>query len=516
MTELIWKATVLLAAATVAQLALRRASAALRHFLWTVAFAAVLLLPPALRLMPRWRPQPVAAILVVDAVPAIVVHPAKPAPKPVDWPLWLWIFGAATTVARFLIGAGRTSWMVRRAAPAAAASEMAADLCRRLRMAGRVRVLESAAAPMPLAWGWLRPLVLLPEGSADWPDGRLCTVLLHELIHIRRRDLAAQAVAQLACCLYWFHPLCWLGLRSQRQERERACDDAVLLAGVAPHDYAGHLVDLVRSMAARRTRWAVAPAMAEASGLELRVRDLLRRDSNRRPLSSRAALAAAGLAAALFVPLAAITALAQMPMAGLSGTVRDPSGAVVPNARVSAKNLDGANEETTVADAAGVYRFAAIPSGRYALEFAAPGFKKLSLQATLVTGAAAQVDGNLALGDIAQVVTVKGQGPTPMAAPAGTPQRIRVGGMVQMARLIKQPRPNYPADLQAAGIQGTVKMQAIISKTGTVLQARVINTVDSRLAEIALDAVKQWVYEPTLLNGEPVEVVTTIDVNFTL
>jgi TonB family protein len=362
-----------------------------------------------------------------------------------------------------------------------------------------------------------RPVVLLPEGTAAWPEGRLQTVLLHELIHVRRWDLAAQALAQAACCLYWFHPLAWLGLRQQRQERERACDDAVLLAGVAPHDYAGHLVDLVRGLSARRTRWADAPAMAEAAGLEGRVRDLLRRNCNRRPLSGRAAFGATAAVAAILLPLAAFTTLAQVPMSGLSGTVRDPSGAVIPRCRVVATNVDGSNEETAIADAAGNYQFASIPTGQYSLEFSAPGFKRFILNTVLVTGAAAQVNANLAVGDVAEVVTVQGHGPRPSVAPAaGTPQRIKVGGNVQAAQLLSQVPPDYPADLQQAGVAGVVKIRAIIGKDGSVLQPRVINTVDSRLAQSALAAVSQWRYQPALLNGEPIEIVTSIDINFTL
>jgi protein TonB len=96
-----------------------------------------------------------------------------------------------------------------------------------------------------------------------------------------------------------------------------------------------------------------------------------------------------------------------------------------------------------------------------------------------------------------------------------TPQRIRVGGNVQQARLVRQPRPSYPPLAKQARIQGVVKLSAIISKDGTVQHLEVISG-HPLLVPSALEAVKQWVYQPTLLNGEPVEVVTQIDVNFTL
>ena len=119
---------------------------------------------------------------------------------------------------------------------------------------------------MPMTWGIVRPVVMLPADAAQWPADRLRTVLLHELIHVRRCDLLAQALAQVACCLYWFHPLAWLALRQLRDERERACDDAVLLQGVPPHEYAAQLLDMVRGLRVRRSTLAGAPAMAESSG----------------------------------------------------------------------------------------------------------------------------------------------------------------------------------------------------------------------------------------------------------
>jgi protein TonB len=96
-----------------------------------------------------------------------------------------------------------------------------------------------------------------------------------------------------------------------------------------------------------------------------------------------------------------------------------------------------------------------------------------------------------------------------------TPQRIRVGGNVQAARLVRQPKPVYPPLARQARIQGTVRFTAIIGRDGTIQNLQLISG-HPLLVQAATDAVKQWVYQPTLLNGEPVEVITQIDVNFTL
>ena len=96
-----------------------------------------------------------------------------------------------------------------------------------------------------------------------------------------------------------------------------------------------------------------------------------------------------------------------------------------------------------------------------------------------------------------------------------TPSRIRVGGNVQAANLIRKVQPVYPQLAKQARVQGSVHFTAIIGKDGTIQNLQLIGG-HPLLVQAAQDAVKQWLYKPTLLNGEPVEVVTQIDVNFTL
>ena len=86
---------------------------------------------------------------------------------------------------------------------------------------------------------------------------------------------------------------------------------------------------------------------------------------------------------------------------------------------------------------------------------------------------------------------------------------------MQRANLVRQVRPVYPPLARQARIQGTVKLTAIIAKDGTIQKLEVLGG-HPLLIPSALAAVKQWRYRPTLLNGQPVEVVTQVDVNFTL
>jgi TonB family protein len=112
------------------------------------------------------------------------------------------------------------------------------------------------------------------------------------------------------------------------------------------------------------------------------------------------------------------------------------------------------------------------------------------------------------------IVQISAPNYVPEAQPS-TPGRIKVGGNFMQAKLVRQPHPVYPPDAKEARIQGVVKLQAIIGKDGTIQNLEVISG-HPLLVPSAMDAVQQWRYEPTLLNGEPVEVITQIDVNYTL
>jgi protein TonB len=107
--------------------------------------------------------------------------------------------------------------------------------------------------------------------------------------------------------------------------------------------------------------------------------------------------------------------------------------------------------------------------------------------------------------------------PEPQEQAPASPQRIRVGGNVQAANLITKVNPVYPADMKEQRLEGTVVLQAVISKEGVPDSLNSENAGTNRsFVDAAIDAVKQWRYKPTLLNGQPVEVITTITVNFTL
>jgi periplasmic protein TonB len=124
-------------------------------------------------------------------------------------------------------------------------------------------------------------------------------------------------------------------------------------------------------------------------------------------------------------------------------------------------------------------------------------------------------DGGVAGGTGGVLGGVIGGADAPPPPRPPTPQRIRVGGNVEAASLINKVQPEYPPIAQAAHVSGTVVLRAVISKNGSIEQLQFVSG-PPLLMKAAMDAVKQWHYRPTVLNGNPVEVETTVDVVFAL
>jgi protein TonB len=100
-------------------------------------------------------------------------------------------------------------------------------------------------------------------------------------------------------------------------------------------------------------------------------------------------------------------------------------------------------------------------------------------------------------------------------APSSPGKRISINGEIQAAKLVSKVQPVYPVEAKQDRIQGIVRFAVIVGKDGAVKNVTLVSG-DPLLAEAAKAAVEQWAYRPTLLNGDPIEVVTQVDINFTL
>jgi TonB family protein len=525
------KISLVFAIAWIVTIALRRSSAAMRHQIWAAAILCALLLPALTFLLPQWTPARPAVTQATSTTAAhtfVQVTAARPVSKNLRTSFeWAWAAGASIMLLRLIFGLAQLYWAGSRARPLFGEPSFrgAAQIGASLGMPSHARLLVSPDdIQMPLTWGIIRPKILLPASAANWPEERLRIVLAHELAHIARRDWILRIAAELACAAYWFHPLAWLAAMSLREESERACDDIVLSAGVKPADYADQLVGIARTFHRPARAWSAALAMldfrgAHPSNFERRLIAMLNPTMNRRRPSAAARVYIALAAIALLLPIAAVRAPGQALAGNFTGTVLDPTGAVVPGAIVTVTNntVSPSTRDTAVSDQAGRFSFASLPAGQYEVRTAAKGFDGMTAkQVTLEPGRDATMNINLAIGRIMEQVTVSAPG-TPRVAPPMTLQRIRVGGMVQAASLIQKVAPVYPPHAQAAGIEGTVELIAVIGKDGSVLSLQVQSRgVDPDLAAAAKEAVSQWRYQPTKLNGEPVEVITQISVQFSL
>lgn len=219
---------------------------------------------------------------------------------------------------------------------------------------------------------------------------------------------------------------------------------------------------------------------------------------NRRRPTRRATLLTT-TAALLLLPIAALRAPAQNLAGQLTGTVTDPRGAPVASATVILNNTRTQARLMTSTDASGAFIFEAPPAGAYGMQVLKSGFAEAARPLVLETVKELVQNVSLATG-----------------AAANPSSRIQVASSVQAAALTLRVVPTYPQHAKAARVQGAVELEAIIGRDGVPNSLQVMNAADPDLARAAIEAVSQWRYRATLLNGEPIDVQTNITVNFTL
>jgi uncharacterized protein (TIGR03435 family) len=292
------------AAAAICCRLLRRNNARVRYWIWLAAslkFAVpfALLVP----LGTSWQ-RPAASTVRAPLVSALRVEevtrsfapvPASMRTGPAVRPGWWPGVPAAIWLAGVLLIAGRWGrrWAVlnklRRAA-----TEVALDF--------PIPVLATPAAIEPGVFGIVRPVLLLPEGLMDRLDGQqLASILAHELCHVRSLDNLTGALHMSIAALFWFHPAVWWIGRRLIEERERACDEAVLVEGSRPEIYAQGIVSVCRFYAA-----SALPCASGVTGADLkkRIREIMTSRASLRMTFARKLMLAGTCAAAAALPVA--------------------------------------------------------------------------------------------------------------------------------------------------------------------------------------------------------------------
>lgn len=441
-----------------------------------------------------------------------------------------------------------------------------------------LRIAETDAVATAMTLGVFRPWILLPREHRLWEPELLRAVLLHEAAHVRRRDCLVQWLPNVVCAVHWFNPLAWLARSEMLCESERACDDAVIQSGISGSAFARDLVEIARSIHSkgdslmstavttkleRRIARLIDPAANRRPlttgrtvfGAVIALAVLAPIAAVRADQSLKAPVVTVTSDPVVVAPKKAPRVVAQVaqsqlaqaqvtqaapapqssPTGSLSGVVTDPASAVVPGATVEIAVSTGTSgaagggrgpgpvRYSTVTNQVGQWSFPSLAAGMYTVGVQAPGFRTFSKLVTVSQGVNNVVNSNLIIGRSQESVTVTAARPNASAGLTSSPavesssKPIRVGGNVEPAKLIRHVAPVFPQSARDQGIQGSVTFEAIIDKAGFILNTQLVSPyAPPDFVQAALDAIKQWQYTPTLLNGEPVDALTEITVNFAL
>ena len=526
-----FKAAVLILPVWLALLLIRPRRPALTHGVWTAVLCVMLLLPVlgSLNFLLEFS----SAVMVETAIPFQAISAwsspevtalAAGASSSPDWPGLAGLLSVLVTtilLLRSLFVRRRLLGLIGRADPVdqPVARDLLHGLVKETGLGHPPRLLSSPEIGTPAVFGCLRKTVILPAVWQTWSSEKLQAVLLHELTHVARRDGWTIAAASLNSAVFWFHPLSWW-LRGQiRIFAEMACDDHAIMVGRDPEGYAETLLEIAELRRDVGALPSTAPAMAHTPRVTRRIERILKSAAFHSGILGGAAwrrLSAVALSAVLLLSLVSVT-VGQSEGVTLSGSVQDASGARVPGATVLIADPFLGNTEATTAGEDGTFRLGGLlQSATYEIEVQARGFATGKQTVDLTTDR--RIDITLEVGRVEEVIVIAGTRQSHGSSQPTTPRRrIQVGGKVEPAKLVQHIRPIYPADAEREGVEGPVLLEAVISQEGEPIGLKAINVaVDQRLTSAAIEAVRLWRYEPVLLNGKPIEVVTTINVAFRL
>jgi TonB family protein len=549
---------------------LRVDAAGIRYAYWRLLLAACVLLP----FVQRWWdpaelvPAAAAGAAAVEVELDVAVTEMAAAGSPAASVDWFWVAGAVILGGMAL----RAVWLaaslmslrrMRALGQLATASELHDELQRLLDTRAEIRYVDGLR--QPVTFGTIRPVVLLPATLREHPDEIQRAVLCHELIHVQRRDWLWVLGEEAVRAALWFNPAVWWLIARVQATREELVDELTVLATNRRRAY-------MEALLAFADETPLAPAAAFARRRHLfRRMVLLSKEgvmSSKRIVFSAAVMAivmAAGswyavgafpLTRALVpaqqlttepgplekqakpvtpenpVPRRVNSATADYPadadLVGMTGTVMyritlDELGRVAEVRKMSltfrATNPDvrGSLVQRITPDGLDALLGRTDPVHRTALRSAVTALETAAFDAVRQWRYDPPHEAPLSFPVAIQV----GTPPAPVAAPSVSGQyvipdgAIRVGGNIKAPTKIRDVRPVYPDIAQQARVQGVVIIETVIGPDGGVQDAKVLRSIPL-LDEAALEAVRQWRFTPTLLNGVPIPVVMTVTVNFTV
>jgi TonB family protein len=437
-------------------------------------------------------------------------------------------------------------------------------------------IFLSTEIDTPVTFGWRKPAVLFPASFAEMGENLQRPIACHELLHVRRRDWLFIVLEEILRSLFWFHPAIWWALGRIHLSREQVVDREVLRVTGQRGPYLESLLQI----ASMRGRPAAVPAplLLKERHLVQRVALMLKESKMTRsrlifslvaitalllwtgsfatgmfPLAGRPMPEApAPVPATVSTPLPApAPAAASAPAATIPAKAqkREPVrvGSAVQESKLMRKivpaypelakraHIDGVVTLQVDINEDGTVTAVRVLDGHPLLQQAAiDAVKQWRYSTTLLNGepvpvqTTVNVEFKLSGVEFVQPTTtpaVTGMisgitgGASPQSAnpappsPRGTP--VRVGGAVQESKIISKVDPVYPPLAKQARVEATVILEVTVNEQGEVASVRVLQS-HPLLEQAAIDAVKQWRYSPTLLNGVAVPVVATVTVEFSL
>jgi protein TonB len=497
---------------------------------------------------------------------AVVSAVSSGAQAPVDWaPIVLSVIAVGVLLRLAWLGLGL--FKLRQLRLSASSGPMVIDdVDLQGTMGTRAEIRHTSAVDQPVTFGLRRPVILLPDRLRKQPADIRRAVVGHELVHVKRRDWTWLVLEEFFVCLFWFHPAVWWLVSRIQLAREEVVDElAVLLTG--------RRKAYVEALLAFADSTSVLPIAAFA-----RRRHLFRRIAlvSKEDVMSSRRIVASCAAMALVVIVGSWYTVSAFPLRGAAaqgvqrkgpGPIEQRAHAVTPEnpipRRVHAEDpvmpdIPGVTGGTMVVkltlDEVGRIAEARVTElavkgpdfniGLSGNDLTAQVERSVSglppaIAATVRQAAPALVDSALASvrqwryeppaeGPLTFSVPVRiGAAPEIMAFKAagnaagigGTIKSsdgaLRVGGAIKAPLKILDVRPIYPPLALAAKVAGVVIIEARIGTDGGIEEAHVLRSIPL-LDEAALDAVKQWRFTPTLLNGQAVPIIMTMTVNFTL
>ncbi len=299
---------------------LHRRSAAQLHLMWMIACGIMLAIPVYSSVGPKWEAPVLQSAGTIATIPSTVVGLVSEGSATEvtqllteDFPVFLtilgiWALGFIVALIFLVLSHIRASQLVRQSVKTTdfRVLYILKDIQRSLLPNRAVVVLQNNDV-MPITYGTLSPVILLPSDLTSWSDDRLRNVLIHELAHIKRFDCLLYTMALLLCAIQWFNPLVWYTVFQLRALREEACDNYVLTSGYKPSGYATHLLDIVEALRGSAEFQLSAAPFVRKSRIQQRLQSIMNVRRVRTHVSWRSNTAAAVLAGIITIPLSAFS-----------------------------------------------------------------------------------------------------------------------------------------------------------------------------------------------------------------